>query len=112
MKSTLVTILAVQAVKEGARVALLDWEPQGSLALWWVMRQKPANPLLISDAEDPVEAVYAGSPDGAWATLPPIWAHLNIVFPSPSIWVSFSQFSVRCGGVHVVSVENPTSALR
>ena len=38
-------------------MALLDWEPQGSLTLWWVMRQKPDNPLLIRDADDPVEAV-------------------------------------------------------
>jgi chromosome partitioning protein len=57
LKSTLTSALAVQAVKEGGKVAMLDWEPQGSLTLWWVMRQKPANPHLIRDASDPLEAV-------------------------------------------------------
>src|SRR5262245_28448627 len=66
-KSTLATALAVQAVKEGGKVALLDWEPQGSVTLWWVMRQKPANPKLIRDAGDPVEAIPELGDDFDWA---------------------------------------------
>ena len=66
-KSTLATALAVQAVKEGGKVALLDWEPQGSVTLWWVMRQKPANPKLIRDAGDPVEAIAELGDDFDWA---------------------------------------------
>ena len=45
-RSTLTSALAVCAVKEGARVALIDAEPQESLTLWWRMRGKPGNPFL------------------------------------------------------------------
>jgi Mrp family chromosome partitioning ATPase len=51
-KTTLTIALAVQAVTEEARVALVDWEPQGSLSLWWRMRGKPDNPRLIEGVED------------------------------------------------------------
>jgi chromosome partitioning protein len=56
-KSTITTALAVQAAKEGGRVALLDWEPQSSLTLWWMMRGKPANPRLIREDIEPAAAV-------------------------------------------------------
>src|SRR4051794_33668652 len=55
-KSSITAALAVQAVKEGGRVALLDWEPQGSLTLWWLMRGKPENPVLIRDDIEPAVA--------------------------------------------------------
>lgn len=41
--------------RHGSRVALLDWEPQGSLTFWWTRRGKPENPQLIAGAPDPVE---------------------------------------------------------
>lgn len=53
-KTTITTALAVAAVAEGARVALLDHEPQGSLTFWHARRGKPDNPKLIADAPDPV----------------------------------------------------------
>jgi chromosome partitioning protein len=56
-KSSITAALAVQAAKEGARVAILDWEPQGSLTLWWMMRGKPDNPRLVRDDVDPATAV-------------------------------------------------------
>jgi cellulose biosynthesis protein BcsQ len=56
-KSSITAALAVQAAKEGSRVALLDWEPQGSLTLWWLMRGKPDNPRLIGDEIEPAAAV-------------------------------------------------------
>src|SRR3954467_1143989 len=43
--------------RRGGRVALLDWEPQGSLTLWWVMRGKPDNPRLIREDVEPAEAL-------------------------------------------------------
>jgi chromosome partitioning protein len=55
-KSSITAALAVQAAKEGGRVAMLDWEPQGSLTLWWLMRGKPENPLLIRDDTEPAGA--------------------------------------------------------
>jgi cellulose biosynthesis protein BcsQ len=53
-KSVLTANLAVQAVKEGARVALIDAEPQASLSLWWKLRGKPGNPFLHTYTGDPV----------------------------------------------------------
>jgi chromosome partitioning protein len=55
-KSSITAALAVQAVREGDRVALLDGEPQGSLTLWWLMRGKPENPLLIREDIEPSTA--------------------------------------------------------
>jgi chromosome partitioning protein len=55
-KSSVCATLAVQACANGARVGLLDWEPQGSLTFWWLQRGKPTNPQLIRDAT-PEEAV-------------------------------------------------------
>jgi cellulose biosynthesis protein BcsQ len=62
-KSSITAALAVQAAKEGGRVAMLDWEPQGSLTLWWLMRGKPENPLLLQKLADGLSLV--GDPDQA-----------------------------------------------
>jgi cellulose biosynthesis protein BcsQ len=52
MRSTLAACLAVKAMKDG-RVAVIDWEPQGSLSIWWRLRGKPSNPHLhISQGGD------------------------------------------------------------
>ena len=68
-KTTLTSALAVQAVKEGGSVALLDWEPQGSLTLWWIMRGKPDNPRLIKNAIDPEDAVQSVASECDWVFL-------------------------------------------
>jgi chromosome partitioning protein len=69
-KSSIVAALAVQATADGEKVALLDWEPQGSLTLWWTMRGKPANPCLISNTDDPAEAINLAREQGnAWVFL-------------------------------------------
>jgi chromosome partitioning protein len=65
-KTTLLSCLAVQAVKEDNTVAMLDWEPQGSLTLWWVARGKPTNPMLVRNAGDPVEEVEGFKADGTY----------------------------------------------
>jgi chromosome partitioning protein len=64
-KSSITAALAVQSAKEGGRVAILDWEPQGSLTLWWIMRGKPDNPRLIQDEIEPAAAkrILAGECD-------------------------------------------------
>jgi chromosome partitioning protein len=56
-KSSITAALAVQGAKEGHQVAMLDWEPQGSLTLWWLIRGKPDNPRLIREEIDPATAV-------------------------------------------------------
>lgn len=45
MKSLLAANLAVEAAKHGD-VALIDWEAQGSLSIWWKLRKQPENPHL------------------------------------------------------------------
>lgn len=74
-KSTLTAALAVEAMNEGRgrRVAMIDWEPQGSLTFWWTRRGQPDNPKLITGAPDPVEtaAEIAGDFDYLFIDTPP-----------------------------------------
>jgi chromosome partitioning protein len=72
-KSTLASALAVQAAKDGAEVALIDWEPQSSMTLWWVLRGKPHNPQLIQNGSpaDAVETVKHGDWDWAFVDTSP-----------------------------------------
>lgn len=46
-KTTLACTLAVKASSEGARVALLDTDPQASLARWHELRGFPPNPKIL-----------------------------------------------------------------
>jgi chromosome partitioning protein len=50
-KSLLAAALAARAGRDG-RVALIDWEPQGSLSVWWRLRGKPDNPRLFATGGD------------------------------------------------------------
>jgi cellulose biosynthesis protein BcsQ len=61
-KSVLSAALAVRAARDG-RVALIDWEPQGSLSIWHRLRGSPDNPALhitkIGDLAKDVAALKA-----------------------------------------------------
>jgi len=46
-KTTLAAALAVRASAESALVALIDIDPQHSLARWWELRGEPKNPRLV-----------------------------------------------------------------
>ena len=48
-KTTALANLAVRATQESQRVALLDVDPQQSLARWWELRGSPDNPKLITN---------------------------------------------------------------
>lgn len=50
-KTTLAAALAVRACKESEAVALIDLDPQQSLARWWELRGAGRHPELISDVE-------------------------------------------------------------
>jgi chromosome partitioning protein len=78
-KSSITAALAVQAVKEGGRVALLDWEPQGSLTLWWVMRGKPDNPRLIREDIEPAAATKMLAGECDWLFLDTVPAMMDQV---------------------------------
>ena len=55
-KTTIATALAVRAAEESRRVALLDLDPQESLASWWTRRGKTKNPKLF-EVDAAVEAI-------------------------------------------------------
>jgi chromosome partitioning protein len=74
-KSTLAAALAVRATKSGMSVAVLDWEPQGSLTLWWALRGKPDSPLVVQDFDDPAVAVQRLTADWVFIDTPP--AHVE-----------------------------------
>ena len=80
-RSTLTSALAVCAVKEGARVALIDAEPQESLTLWWRMRGKPGNPFLHPYSGDLLVDVQALRAEGyPWVfidTVPAMLEHIE-----------------------------------
>ena len=63
-KSTIAAALAVRAAQDG-RVVMLDWEPQGSLSVWWKLRRQPNNPALYAAtgnlASDVAELKAAGA---------------------------------------------------
>lgn len=70
-KSTLAAALAVRAMQADLKVAVLDWEPQGSLTLWWGLRGKPDNPQLIQNVDDPVSVVANLDADWVIIDTPP-----------------------------------------
>jgi chromosome partitioning protein len=55
-KTTIASALAVRAAEESKRVALLDLDPQESLASWWIRRGKTKNPKLF-EVDAAVEAI-------------------------------------------------------
>ena len=54
-KTTLASALAVRATADGSRVALLDTDPQRSLARWHELRGMPPNPKIM-DVDATTEA--------------------------------------------------------
>ena len=58
-KSTLSACVAVELVKAGHSVYLLDLDPQQSTAAWWRRRKGPDNPLLATGVESVSRALRA-----------------------------------------------------
>ena len=63
-KTTLASALAVRAARDSKRVAMVDMDPQHSLAQWWMRRGKGDNPRIFADADSAAGAVEALSLDG------------------------------------------------
>ena len=63
-KTTLASALAVRASRESKRVAMVDLDPQRSLAEWWKRRGRCDNPRIFTGAETATEAVEALNLDG------------------------------------------------
>ena len=82
-KTTLSGHLAVEAVRAGAgEIALIDTDPQGSLAHWWNARQAPAPHF-----------VKAGLPDleAALAKLEQAGVKIAVIDTPPAITQSISR---------------------
>lgn len=56
-KTTLASALAVRAAEDGHRVAIIDLDPQESLASWWDRRGKGKNPQLFEGVDATAEAI-------------------------------------------------------
>lgn len=56
-KTTLAAAFAVCAAEEGERVALVDLDPQESLAWWWGLRGQPDNPTVYSGESSAKSAI-------------------------------------------------------
>ena len=63
-KTTLASALAVRAARESKRVAMVDLDPQRSLASRWKRRGRSDNPRIFAGAETASEAVEALELDG------------------------------------------------
>jgi chromosome partitioning protein len=77
-KTTLASALAVRAAQDSKRVAMVDLDPQASLASWWARRGKTDNPCILDgkdDAADAREALEQTGWDWAFMDGPP--SHLR-----------------------------------
>jgi chromosome partitioning protein len=77
-KTTLASALAVCATRENkgrARVAMVDLDPQGSLAAWWKRRGSSKNPEIFSNVDTASEAIerllLTEAPDYCFIDTPP-----------------------------------------
>jgi chromosome partitioning protein len=98
-KTTLSGHLAVEAVRQGAgEIALIDTDPQGSLAHWWNARQAPAPHF-----------VKAGLPDleNALAGLERMGVRIAVIDTPPAITQSISKVVAHADLVLVPTRPSP-----
>ena len=74
-KTTLASALAVKATQEKKRVAMVDLDPQASLADWWKRRGRTENPTIFTGADKASEAIekleLTERPDYVFIDTPP-----------------------------------------
>jgi chromosome partitioning protein len=78
-KTTLTAALAVRAAQDSDRVALVDLDPQGSLAEWWSRRGKSKNPEIFTGADnatDAAERLALAGWDWVFLDGPPAWVNV------------------------------------
>lgn len=111
-KSTVASALAVQAVKEGAKAAVLDLNyDQGSLTAWWTVRGRPAVPYLDT-AEGRISERLAGlakTYDWAIIDTPPLDVELieGAVAIADAVLIP-----VRCGFFDLAAAETVVEMCR
>ena len=84
-KSTLASALAVRAAEESRRVALLDLDPQESLASWWTRRGKVKNPKLF-EVDATAEAIELLVSEGwQWVFIDTGPARIELIEPGIAV---------------------------
>jgi chromosome partitioning protein len=84
-KTTLSSALAVRAAQESKRVALLDLDPQESLASWWTRRGRTKNPKLF-EVDATTEAVELLISEGwEWVFVDTAPAKIELIEPGIAV---------------------------
>ena len=84
-KTTICSALAVRAAEESRRVALLDLDPQESLASWWTRRGKTKNPKLF-EIDATTEAIELLLSEGwEWVFIDTGPARLELIEPGIAV---------------------------
>ena len=84
-KTTLASALAVRAADESRRVALLDLDPQESLASWWTRRGKVKNPKLF-EVDATAEAIELLVSEGwQWVFIDTGPARIELIEPGIAV---------------------------
>jgi chromosome partitioning protein len=84
-KSMLASALSVRASEESKRVALLDLDPQESLASWWTRRGKVKNPKLF-EVDAATEAIELLVSEGwEWVFVDTGPAKLDLIEPGIAV---------------------------
>jgi chromosome partitioning protein len=111
-KTTLAAALAVRASQEGRRVALVDMDPQNSLAQWWARRGKTESPQIFTGATTADDAIEALSRDGwDWVFIDTPPAFLEVVRECVAA-VDFSLIPVRSSMVDILATQDAVSLAR
>ena len=91
-KTTLASALAVRAARDSKRVAMVDLDPQNSLADWWKRRGGTNNPCIFSNADTATDAVEALRMDG-WD-----WVFID----TPPAFMHTMQDAIECADLALV----------
>jgi chromosome partitioning protein len=84
-KTTLSSALAVRAAEESKRVALLDLDPQESLASWWTRRGRTKNPKLF-EVDAAAEAIELLVSEGwQWVFIDTGPARIELIEPGIAV---------------------------
>ena len=82
-KTTLCAALAVAGMSDGSQVAMIDADPQQSLAMWHAGRDSPDNPALIGNSKQSMSArnEAAKASGAAWCMIDTPPAMINVIEP-------------------------------
>lgn len=104
-KTTLTSALAVRAAKDGARVAMIDLDPQRSLQEWWTRRGAPDNPTVIATdtASAGLEALEGKRPDWVFVDTPP--AFLSVIEDTVAV-ATFVLVPVKASVIDLLATQD------